>query len=84
MSLLARLRALFRCQGGSMPEAPPLAPDEQRVTLSLGRAWRDAGPPHNGPLCFGPTGDWLCRQRADNGHSDHAPYVEGEYRTYDA
>lgn len=42
---------------------------------------RDAGPPHNGPLCFGPTGDWLCRQRADNGHSDHAPYVEGEYLT---
>lgn len=31
---------------------------------------RDAGPPHNGPLCLGPTGDWLCRQRADNGHSD--------------
>lgn len=40
---------------------------------------RDNGPPHNGPLCLGPTGDWLCRQRADNGHSDHAPYVEGEY-----
>lgn len=39
----------------------------------------DDGPPHNGPLCFGPTGDWLCRQRADNGHSDHAPYTEGEY-----
>jgi hypothetical protein len=40
---------------------------------------RDDGPPHHGPLCWGPTGDWLCRQRADNGHSDHAPYVEGEY-----
>ncbi|MER6183067.1 hypothetical protein [Streptomyces sp. NPDC001652] len=40
---------------------------------------RDDGPPHRGPLCLGPTGDWLCRQRADNGHSDHAPYVEGEY-----
>jgi len=39
----------------------------------------DNGPPHRGLLCFGPTGDWLCRQRADNGHSDHAPYVEGEY-----
>lgn len=46
-------------------------------------AWLDAGPPHRGPLCFGPTGDWLCRQRADNGHSDHAPYVEGEYRRAD-
>ncbi|MDT0387856.1 hypothetical protein [Streptomyces dubilierae] len=40
----------------------------------------DAGPPHRGLLCFGPTGDWLCRYPAGDGHSDHAPYVEGEYR----
>ncbi|MEU6594270.1 hypothetical protein ABZ923_34545 [Streptomyces sp. NPDC046881] len=44
-------------------------------------AWRDAGPPHRGLLCFGgPYGDWLCRYPADTPHTDHAPYREGEYR----
>jgi hypothetical protein len=84
VSLIARLRTLLHRGGGAMPKPPPVAPGEERITLSAGRVWRDAGPPHNGPLCFGPTGDWLCRQRADNGHSDHIPYIEGEYRTYDA
>ncbi|MGW4825449.1 hypothetical protein ACWEP4_42900 [Streptomyces sp. NPDC004227] len=45
------------------------------------KTWRDAGPPHRGLLCFHPAYDWLCRYPAGNGHSDHAPYVEGEYRT---
>lgn len=44
---------------------------------------RDDGPPHNGPACWGPTGDWLCRYPAGDAHSDHAPYVEGEYLTPD-
>lgn len=37
----------------------------------------DDGPPHRGPLCI--PGDWLCRYPAGDAHSDHAPYVEGEY-----
>lgn len=40
--------------------------------------WEDAGPPHRGLLCLGPTGDWVCRYEL--GHPDgHAPYIEGEY-----
>ncbi|MFD5137482.1 hypothetical protein ACFWMX_14770 [Streptomyces sp. NPDC058378] len=39
--------------------------------------WEDDGPPHAGLLCT--AMGWLCRYRADTGHSDHAPYVEGEY-----
>lgn len=44
---------------------------------------RDAGPPHRGLLCLDTPGGWLCRYPAGNGHSDHAPYVEGEYLTSD-
>lgn len=70
---------------GATPQQDQAALDEawiaeRRAQFEERLAVDDAGPPHHGPLCFGPTGDWLCRQRADNGHSDHAPYVEGEYR----
>lgn len=65
------------------------------IRIPLGRAYqnreprggpippgsRDAGPPHKGLLCLGPTGDWLCRYPAGDAHSVHAPYVEGEYLT---
>ncbi len=36
MSLIARLRRLFCRGGGTMPEPPPLRPDEVRVVLSPG------------------------------------------------
>ncbi|MFH9610459.1 hypothetical protein [Streptomyces sp. NPDC017448] len=39
--------------------------------------WEDDGPPHRGPLCL--AMDWLCRYRADDAHTNHAPYVEGQY-----
>ena len=39
--------------------------------------WEDDGPPHTRLLCL--AEGWLCRYPADDGHTDHAPYVEGEY-----
>lgn len=39
--------------------------------------WEDAGPPHYGPLCL--AQGWLCRYPAGDGHSNHGPYVEGQY-----
>ena len=72
-----------RPEGGSATPSPPEGENgaqagAQRFVVD-GVEMVDDGPPHNGPLCFGPTGDWLCRQRADNGHSDCTPYVEGTY-----
>lgn len=41
------------------------------------RAAQDARPPHHGLPCV--VEGWLCRYPADDGHSRHAPYREGEY-----
>lgn len=62
MSALASLRALFRPRGGTMPKPRPLAPDEERVTLSPGsvpcdRCGNDTGKPW---LLRSPRTRWLC------------------------